>query len=416
VVQQFRTICDTDPDSVAAQFQLAEAQLNHGNILNDLQRYPDALAAFEAAEQTIAAVRTRSAPTPQMTALLASTFNNRGDVHRTLKNFTESDAAYRESMRLLEELITGDEINPQYKVGLLRTIRQLAELYRRFDRLADVADQLARGMEVGEQLVQDFPHMAQYHKRLMDIVGYQVVVQLEQGDLRAAGTLAGRALELADSIVALAPDDPQYKDLPLQAVNNIMAVAQKANDLPAQHRALTRLIELDPENADLHRARTEVCLALGRYDDALADLNRLAELTADDAMAALVRAQVLVLADRIEAYRQACGEILERFGPSQDPEVACHAVRACVLAPQAVPDPRVPVELAREAVARDPREWTLYTLGMAHLRAGQLDQAAERFQRITGDRARMECAFPQLARLGPGPPRARRDGTKSNVA
>ena len=89
---------------------------------------------------------------------------------------------------------------------------------------------------------------------------------------------------------------------------------------------------------------------------------------------------MLLMADRNEEYRQACEAMLDRFGQSETPGLVCHVARACVLAPKAVSDPTVPIELASRAVSRDPRPWIIYTLGMAHLRAGQLDEAAVRFQ------------------------------------
>ena len=114
-------------------------------------------------------------------------------------------------------------------------------------------------------------------------------------------------------------------------------------------------------------------------EEALADCEKSAELGADAVTAALVRAQVLLMANKTGDYRQACLAIVERFGQSEDPGVICHAARACVLAPKAVPDPMVPVKLAVRGVSGAPREWTLYTLAMAHLRAGQLDEASQRF-------------------------------------
>jgi tetratricopeptide (TPR) repeat protein len=137
-------------------------------------------------------------------------------------------------------------------------------------------------------------------------------------------------------------------------------------------------IRLTPEDPGLHAARGEAYLGLGRYDEALADWNRYVELGRDDAVAALIRAQILLLADRSEEYRQACKETLDRFGQAEDAGVFCHAARSCVLSPKAVPDPTVPVDLAARAVSSNPREWTLYTLGMAHLRAGDLDEAERR--------------------------------------
>ena len=125
--------------------------------------------------------------------------------------------------------------------------------------------------------------------------------------------------------------------------------------------------------------RAEAYLAAGRYDEALADCDKYVAMKPEDAVAALIRVQMLLMAGRTEEYRHACQEMLDRFGQSETPGMMCHAARACVLAPKAVSDPTVPIELAARAVSSNPCQWHLYTLGMAHFRAGQLDEAAERF-------------------------------------
>ncbi len=137
---------------------------------------------------------------------------------------------------------------------------------------------------------------------------------------------------------------------------------------------------LAPENCSLYTLRATTYLALGRYVDAVADYSRYLALKPDDVFVTLMRAQGLLLADQTEEYRRACVEILDRFSQSENAEARCHAARACVLSPAAGVDPMVPVTLAEQCVARNAREWTLYTLAMAHLRAGQLDEAAQRFQ------------------------------------
>ena len=250
VIQQFETMRVADADSVNVLHDLAGAHLSHGCILNDLKRYPEALAAFERAEKTIVEAFGRSEPSPQMGYLLALTLENRGDVQRTLGNFTESDAAYRESIRLTEKLVQDDKDNPQHRSNLLRTISHLAELYLQSNRLIDAEPEMAHGIEIGERLVNEFPKIAGYHRQLIDLMSYQIELQLKRSDFRAASTLAARSLELADAAVALAPGDPRLRGLPREAANNAMAVAQQANDLPTQHRAISRLIELEPEDTE----------------------------------------------------------------------------------------------------------------------------------------------------------------------
>ena len=88
VIQQFETMRVADADSVNVLHDLAGAHLSHGGILNDLKRYPEALAAFERAEKTIVEAFGRGEPSPQMSYLLALILENRGDVQRTLGNFT----------------------------------------------------------------------------------------------------------------------------------------------------------------------------------------------------------------------------------------------------------------------------------------------------------------------------------------
>jgi tetratricopeptide (TPR) repeat protein len=139
-------------------------------------------------------------------------------------------------------------------------------------------------------------------------------------------------------------------------------------------------IRLLPEYPCSYLLRAEAYLALRRYDDAVADSQKCAELEPADPTAALIRAQTLLVADRIEEYRQACVQILDRFGQSEDPAALCHAARACVLAPNAISDALVPVRLGEQAVSLDFSECTLYTLGMAHLRAGEVEEAQRRFQ------------------------------------
>lgn len=138
-------------------------------------------------------------------------------------------------------------------------------------------------------------------------------------------------------------------------------------------------IRLDRESPNFWLLRAEAYLALERYDEALADCDRYVELRPDDAVAAFIRAEMLVAAKQTDEYRRFCREILERFGKTKEAQALSHVARACVLAPKAVSDPKLPVELADRAVARDSKLWTVYTLGMAHFRAGQLDQAAQRF-------------------------------------
>jgi tetratricopeptide (TPR) repeat protein len=78
----------------------------------------------------------------------------------------------------------------------------------------------------------------------------------------------------------------------------------------------------------------------------------------------------------LDGYRQSCTSLLERFGQTDSPVVAYQLARLCVLAPDAVADRMLLVQLAQKAAARDRKSY--HTLGAAHYRAGEFDAAIQR--------------------------------------
>jgi tetratricopeptide (TPR) repeat protein len=81
-------------------------------------------------------------------------------------------------------------------------------------------------------------------------------------------------------------------------------------------------------------------------------------------------------------YRKACQTILERFGKTEDPQVAGLAAWTCTLAPRAVADPRVPLRLAEKALTMHPKRFLeARNRGAALLRAGKGEAAVKELQR-----------------------------------
>jgi len=77
-------------------------------------------------------------------------------------------------------------------------------------------------------------------------------------------------------------------------------------------------------------------------------------------------------------YREACRSMLDRFGDGADNVATLDLVRACALAPKPVTDPAALARRAEKVVAAEKVHWHLYVAGLAHYRAGQYEQAAER--------------------------------------
>ncbi len=151
-------------------------------------------------------------------------------------------------------------------------------------------------------------------------------------------------------------------------------------------RELTRVIEHEP-TVSCYRERAAVYTDLGQWDLAAADFARSnpnPETWCD-------YAGVLLLADQGAAYRKLVARVLQttRQGsiaallPTKKvrSREACLAVRAMTFAPNALSEPTEAVKLAEQIVAQSPNDVEyLHTLGMAHLRAGNYDQAIERFR------------------------------------
>ena len=188
------------------------------------------------------------------------------------------------------------------------------------------------------------------------------------------------AKAIADSTAALRIDPRLSDAYEARALTHILL-----EDYEAALADSSEAIRLAPDKSAVYKTRAEAYLWLGRYDEALGDANRSVEMNPNNPLAQLLRAQICLLADRTEEYRQVCVETLDRFSKSDHQMTVAHAPRICVLAPEAIDDPNRLIQMAERAVSHYPtgsypRQWMLYTLGMAHLRAGQLDEAEQCFR------------------------------------
>lgn len=185
--------------------------------------------------------------------------------------------------------------------------------------------------------------------------------------------LHGQAISDFDAAIRLAPE----------RANLYAGRGNVYRDLEEWDRALAdyqKAIELTPNDVGALRKRRLIYASLEKWDKAIEDQNAIVTLRPDVPAEALIRAQLLLLADRKEEYDEACAEMLDRFGKSENPGQQFETARACSLGPSGACDPTVAVELAERAVAKETQPWTLYFLGLAHLRAGQHEEAEIRFQ------------------------------------
>jgi WD40 repeat protein/tRNA A-37 threonylcarbamoyl transferase component Bud32/tetratricopeptide (TPR) repeat protein len=145
---------------------------------------------------------------------------------------------------------------------------------------------------------------------------------------------------------------------------------------------LTRLIEGKPGDGELRRRRADAYLELGRWKAAVTDYAKALELGAHSPGAWSRYAWLCWSLGDQSGYRKGCTGLLERYGRSASPvEESMMVVRSCVLAPNAVPDPMVPVHLAERAVQSVPSNGEyLCVLGALLYRAGKSELAVQRLE------------------------------------
>ncbi len=146
------------------------------------------------------------------------------------------------------------------------------------------------------------------------------------------------------------------------------------------HAAFTKAIQLRPDHDSVWVERSDLYARLGLWDLAAADFAREQELREPDATTRWYRHALLRLyVGDADGYRQVCRRMRERFRGTLNGFFASEVIRTCVLAPDADADASQLVELARNAVANDPKSWYCpYLLGIAHYRAREYEPAVRR--------------------------------------
>ncbi|HEY8506634.1 MAG TPA: tetratricopeptide repeat protein, partial [Gemmataceae bacterium] len=195
------------------------------------------------------------------------------------------------------------------------------------------------------------------------------------------------------------PEDPRLLAVRGRALSYL---GRKEEAQASYDRALALGLD-DPAlrtGATVNRAQSHVWA--GRWAEAAAEFDRAVERLPGNADLWHCRAVARLMAGDRAGYRAACAGMCERFGATADPGDAAHTVAACVVLPDAVPDPERLLPLAR--VAAPGRHGNVRLLGAACYRAGRYAEALEHFaaaERLRKPRA-ADWAFRAMAhhRLG----------------
>jgi tetratricopeptide (TPR) repeat protein len=146
-----------------------------------------------------------------------------------------------------------------------------------------------------------------------------------------------------------------------------------------------KAIELDPKFKDAWHDRSGAHAVLGKWQRAAAEFAQATERFPGDLELWCAYACTLLLAGDAEGYRRVCAEVLHANAQATDPQTGYVLARMVSLAPGTA-DRAQAVAWAQKAVAANPRRaWYLHTMGVAHYRAGQFDQAVRRLEQSQQD-------------------------------
>jgi tetratricopeptide (TPR) repeat protein len=129
---------------------------------------------------------------------------------------------------------------------------------------------------------------------------------------------------------------------------------------------------------EAHVNRAESFVHLSQWRQAAGEFAQASEFQPEVAYLRTYRAIALLAAGDVDAYRQACADMVKRFEKTEKATTASDVLRACVLRDDALPDTAPLLALARAAAP----DWHpgIYLRGAALYRAGQYEASVREFE------------------------------------
>jgi tetratricopeptide (TPR) repeat protein len=156
--------------------------------------------------------------------------------------------------------------------------------------------------------------------------------------------------------------------------------SMRALKLARWERAYARLLELRPDDEQLWCVRGRYHALRSHWEPAAADFARGVRSAPPNSEEWCEHACLRLIVGDHEGYRAFVRAICRRAGRTEDPSVAFVLARTATMTAEPVVEPAQAVRWAEQAVASAPNAWFLHVLGLAHYRAGQLDQAIQRLE------------------------------------
>jgi eukaryotic-like serine/threonine-protein kinase len=242
LLEKARAFCDklreVEPDAPELAWLAAHGSRLVGDINRLLDRYPEALSAYEQALEGLAALVDHPPEGKDPTREIADCHNFIGEVYRLKGTPVPAAEAYRRALAIQQPLHEADPEDAGYRQDLSRTHYNLGLIARKMDRPAvAVAELTEAGRLLDERPTNDVAqrrHRARVHLNLG-----AALWALDLNRLPEAEQECRAAIALYDALIAETRGQPDFRYEQQVAVNTLGLILWSNKDRTGARKALT---------------------------------------------------------------------------------------------------------------------------------------------------------------------------------
>jgi serine/threonine protein kinase len=301
---------------------------------------------------------------------LALAFENLGAALAYSGKLAEGEAAFRESLAEYSRFAGGDtnlDINATY------TLHDLALVLLNQGKIQESED------ESWQELALLRRFLGNEHVKVAETMDRLGTVLANDRKLEEAEHLFRGAWEIRRKKIGAHDKDTVGS---LGNLGSVLIAQGKTNE--AEQLFLQELppeLENQQQSLSLLRNRGACRVQTGELSNAASDFNKALLLRPDDLWTRMQLTIVLASSGDDKSYRNACHEMLKRFGTTTDAADAERVAKACLLSPIADPDLQNACRLADFAVTSESLDdsgiWRAMTKSLAEYRQGHFESAAQ---------------------------------------
>ncbi|MCI0540831.1 MAG: tetratricopeptide repeat protein [Verrucomicrobiales bacterium] len=296
--------------------------------------------------------------------MIVRSLGNLAEVLGRLNKLAEAETLHREALAMQKRLIGGEHPNVAASLNSLAKVLQWQMKFAEAEALYRESLAIRKKAFGNEDL--------QVAGSLSDLGA----VFAAQGKMIEAEPLFGEALAIRRKVLG-----DEHRDV-VRSVHSLVFLLQQQGKLAQAEKLLAEVlpssVEDRPQPAVLLGKRADLRARQGRFAEAAADLTKAKEANPYAHWSEL--GALLVASGQLDAYRERCRKIAERFGISSDPLMAERVAKECLILPASGADLQVVAQMADRAAAVTNHwavPWFQFVKGLAEYRQGRFVEAVQ---------------------------------------